>query len=169
MNDDNLIIRPCRDSDVPRADELVARAFQTLRHIYRPTPAALARKKNRTPAPRLLAVDSSPDSSEKILGSVEYELLPDQLSLMALAVHPDARRRGIARSLIRNLQIIAADNNLPRVTLWTITQTGNVPIFERLGFRTLRVTPADLFESDSFPQLTEALMELPIPTNPSPR
>lgn len=166
---DNLLVRHCLDADRPQADELTTLAFQTIRHIYRPTPAAVDLKRSRPPSPRLIAVESTSDGRKKILGSVEYELLPDQLSLMALAVHPEFRRHGIARRLIQKLQHIAAAENIPRLTLWTITQTGNVPLFEHLGFQTLRISPADLFESDLYDTLTEAFMELSIQPERAPR
>jgi GNAT superfamily N-acetyltransferase len=163
---ETIIVRECRDSDRPLADRVTQQAFQTLRHIYRPSPEALLRKQSLPPAPRLIALAQSQTHLEKIVGSVEYEIARNELSLMALAVHPAWTRRGIARLLIRELIAIGTRAGAARLTLWTIVQTGNVPIFERLGFHTLKITPADLFESATDSTLTEAFMELPLFTAP---
>jgi len=164
---DRILVRECCDSDRAEADEVTAKAFETLRRIYRPTREAVEMKRRRPPAPRLIAFhanlrDENLQDEGKIVGSVEYEVLDDQLSMMALAVHPEWRRRGIARLLIAKLQQIGRDHEVSRLTLWTILETGNVPIFERLGFRVVQVEKADLFESDQFEELEEALMVLHI-------
>lgn len=160
-----ILIRECCDSHRAEADEVTAKAFETLRRIYRPTREAVEMKRRRPPARRLIAFqpnqrDENLQDNGPIIGSVEYEVLDDQLSMMALAVHLEWRRRGIARLLIEKLQQIGRDHGVSRLTLWTILETGNVPIFERLGFRVVRVENADLFESDQFEELEEALMEL---------
>ncbi|MCA9097791.1 MAG: GNAT family N-acetyltransferase [Planctomycetaceae bacterium] len=162
---DRILIRECCDSDRAEADAVTAKAFESLRRIYRPTREAIEMKRRRPPAPRLIAIhtnqlDENLQNVGTIIGSVEYEVLEDQLSMMALAVHPEWRRRGIARLLIAKLREIGRDRGVSRLTLWTILETGNVPIFEQLGFRVVQVENADLFESDQFEELEEAFMEL---------
>ena len=162
---DRILIREYCDSDRVEADEVTEKAFESLRQIYRPTREAIEMKRRRPPAPRLIAIhtkqlDENLQNAGMIVGSVEYEVLDDQLSMMALAVHPEWRRRGIARLLIAKLREIGRDRGVSRVTLWTILETGNVPIFEQLGFRVVQVEKADLFESDQFEELEEAFMEL---------
>lgn len=162
---DRILIRECCDSGRAEADEVTEKAFESLRQIYRPTREAIEMKRRRPPAPRLIAIhanqrDENFQNVGTIVGSVEYEVLDDQLSMMALAVHPEWRRRGIARLLITKLREIGRDHGVSRLTLWTIVETGNVLIFEQLGFRVVRVEQADLFESDQFEELEEAFMEL---------
>ena len=44
------------------------------------------------------------------------------------------------------------------MALHTVRETGNVAIFERLGFVVESEEPAALFESDKFPELSEVVM-----------
>jgi hypothetical protein len=55
-----------------------------------------------------------------------------------------------------------------RLSLYTIVETGNVQIFERLGFRVVSTEPACGFEPVSAAEITEAYMEMAIDTGLSP-
>lgn len=150
-----ISVRLARRADLIPARNVSEAAFATLRQTYRPTRKALARKrKSRGDGLRLVA-----EFEGRIVGTVEYEVLADQLCLMGLGVHPESTRRGVATALLKKLQQIAEDSGIRRITLWTVVQTGNVEIFQRLGFRVVSIHPADLFESTRHAKLTEAFME----------
>ena len=66
----------------------------------------------------------------------------DRLHLRRLAVDAAFRRQGITRAFVEHVSERAKDAQLRALSLYTIEQTGNVPIFERLGFRRLQEVPA---------------------------
>ena len=74
--------------------------------------------------------------------------------MVGLFVHEHHRRRGVARALLDALG--------PRLSLFTIRETGNVPIFERLGFAVVREELATEYVSDAHAQLHEVYMERPL-------
>jgi hypothetical protein len=45
------------------------------------------------------------------------------------------------------------------MTLHTVRETGNIAVFERLGFVVESEGPSSLFESETFPGLSEAFMK----------
>src|SRR4029077_1874740 len=88
------------------------------------------------PANRLIAC-----RGERIIATVRYQRQDDRLHLMGLGVHPDFRRQGVARRLIRELTAIARRTGVRALSLYTVTQTGNPAIFQRLGFRIVSEAP----------------------------
>ena len=148
-----IVVRHAREGDERGIAAVSEAGVAALRRIYRPTPDAIARYRKMPALPRLVAlVDNT------IVGTVEYSLGDELLHLMGLYVAPSHRRTGVARALIDELSRIAG--NRP-VTLDTIRQTGNVPIFERLGFAVLHEAPAENVESVSGEPLIDVLLERP--------
>jgi GNAT superfamily N-acetyltransferase len=142
---------PDDELEVAEVDRL---ATATLRAVYRPTAAALEhRATTDANGLRLVAVLAA-----RIVGVVQYRLAGDHLFLSRLGVHPAFRRRGVAAALIRQLEIIGRTGGCIAMVLHTVRETGNVRIFERLGFRVLSEQPTDLFQSDTLPVLSEVVM-----------
>jgi [ribosomal protein S18]-alanine N-acetyltransferase len=74
------------------------------------------------------------------IGFCNFWIVVDEVHVLAIAVHPDYRRRGIAGALlVRAL----ADGRAARCTLATLeVRRGNVPaiaLYERAGFATIAV------------------------------
>src|SRR5262249_8732335 len=111
-----------------------------------------------TPEPQRLVAEED----GRIVGTVCFRVDGDLLRVMGLAVLPLCRHRGIARSLVRCLAGIAEERKCRGLGLYTVRQTGNIPIFERLGFRLIAEGPADYFISVTGQPLTEAYMELDV-------
>lgn len=110
---------------------VVALATDDLRRVYRRAPKA-----DSSPSPgteqevvSLVAVDQG-----TIVGVVEYCRTADSLYIRGLAVHPEKRRSGIGKALVREVEAIASREGKPKVSLSTIKETGNPRIFERLGY-----------------------------------
>jgi ribosomal protein S18 acetylase RimI-like enzyme len=123
-------VRPCRPEDESEAREVDVLATADLRRAYRPTQAALARRASlRAALTRLVAL-----ADTRVVGVVDYWKDGDRLAFLGLGVHPDFRRRGVARALVRDLERIGSDSGCQALGLHTVRQTGNVRIFERLGF-----------------------------------
>jgi ribosomal protein S18 acetylase RimI-like enzyme len=77
-----------------------------------------------------VAVDGS-----VIAGTAEYVIGDDHLYLQGVAVRRDYRGLGVCRSLVTKAEELARNRSLRAVTLCAIEETGNVAIFERLGFQ----------------------------------
>jgi GNAT superfamily N-acetyltransferase len=81
---------------------------------------------------------------------------------MGLAVHEDARPKGVARAPLEHVATIAAKAGTRLLRLSTVAETGNVEVFERLGFRTVSEKEDDLVESDAWEVLTDVTMKRPL-------
>lgn len=80
------------------------------------------------------------------MGVVECIVLEGEVYIQGLAVHPNHRRRGVAKELLRHVAAAAQREGKRVLRLSTIKETGNVPIFERLGFAVVRENIAEHFE-----------------------
>ena len=154
MRNQAIAVRQANESDTDAVAAVTASALQTLRRVYRPTDAAAARREQTAPRRhRLVAhVDG------EVCGTVEYHFEDDRLHLMGLAVSFTHRRNGVARSLLEHLADLAAAAGKKRLSLYSVRQTGNVAIFERMGFRVIREEPAIDLVSDTAAELTEVFM-----------
>ncbi len=151
----NIVIRSAEKADLSAAAEVCRHAFLSLRKIYRPTREARDYKRQISHSlSRLVAVCAG-----RITGTVEYTLEDNVLHFLGLAVHPDCQRKGIGRALIGELETIARGYGLKKITLDTVKETGNVKLFEKLGFHTVKEDEATHFESDRFHRLTNVFME----------
>ena len=147
-------IRQLRPEDEPRAAEVDRLATQDLRKVYRPTDAALRQRTKIASDLRVLVAEID----RQVVGVVRYRIAGTRLSLLGLGVDPAARRRGVASALVHQLECIARDRACTAMALRTVRETGNVPIFERLGFVVESEELTNLFVSERFAQLSEVLM-----------
>jgi len=60
--------------------------------------------------------------------------------------------------LIKELERIARKSACETLALYTVRETGNVKIFDRMGFVVKSEEPSRLFESDRYKLLTEVFM-----------
>jgi ribosomal protein S18 acetylase RimI-like enzyme len=151
-------IREATPADAEEIAVVRASAVATLREIYRPNQKALAHKQAIAETlTRLVAVWNG-----RVIGAAEYSFTADRVHFLSLDVHSDYRRRGVAKQLIAELARIGKSGGATRLSTYTVTQTGNPAIFERLGFRVIYEEPSALFESDRFDPVTESYLERPI-------
>lgn len=125
-------VRASRISDQSAVDNLIRRAFAEHRSVYIPTPEARARASSDAGTfSRVVAADHR---SGAIVGTLMYRVEANRMHVRGLAVDPSRRRQGIASALIESVVAKARLANLRAVSLFTVLESGNVPIFERLGF-----------------------------------
>jgi ribosomal protein S18 acetylase RimI-like enzyme len=85
-------------------------------------------------------------AGSRLLGTVQLELTmpPNQVhraEVLKLLVHPDARRRGIARALMVALEAVARSEHRTLLTLDTWTGSHAESLYRSLGYVTVGVIP----------------------------
>ena len=149
-----MIIRNAGPEDRPRVDEIDRLAVEDLRQVYRPTDAALQLRSHAAPSLGVLVAEID----RLVVGVVQYRVEGTRLWLLGLGVDPAFRRRGAAAALLQRLVRIARDSACTTVALHTVRETGNVAMFERLGFTVESEEFTDLFVSERFGKLSEVVM-----------
>jgi ribosomal-protein-alanine N-acetyltransferase len=103
----------------------------------------------------------------RIAGYINYWLVRDEVHLLNLAVHPEARRRGLGRALLRHLVDFAGTNQCRYLTLEV--RRSNLPaiaLYREVGFRPVGVRPR--YYADDDEDAVVMLMELTEPAAPPP-
>ena len=90
----------------------------------------------------------------RILGTVQLDLAtppnqPHRAEVRKLLVHPDARRRGIARALMLAVEQEARDSQRHLLTLDTVTGGFAEPLYLSLGYVKVGVIPRYAIRPDS--------------------
>jgi GNAT superfamily N-acetyltransferase len=85
-------------------------------------------------------------SDGRIVGTVQLDPAwapnqPHRAEVLKLLVHPDARRRGIARSLMVALEALARDNGWTLLTLDTWTGQAGEQLYRSLGYTAIGSIP----------------------------
>jgi ribosomal protein S18 acetylase RimI-like enzyme len=99
---------------------------------------------------RLLAARSA----SKIVGAVQLDLAtppnqPHRAEVKKLLVHPEARRRGIARSLMEAVEVEARQAQRTLLTLDTVTGGPAEALYTSLGYTVVGVIPGYAWNFDS--------------------
>jgi len=149
------LVRMAKPRDAEAARRVGDEAFATVRSVYHPNSAAYANLSAVAPTlERLVAEDDG-----QVVGTVRFGVSGDCLRVIGLAVLPQFQRRGVARALVHELARVAKAKGCRALALYTVTQTGNVPVFERLGFSLISEGPDEYSDSVTGEPLTEAYME----------
>jgi len=129
---DELEIAPMDPADLDAVDEIERHSFRT------PWPAQVfAEELSREWA----RVDVARQRG-RVVGFVDYWLVHDEIHLLAIATHPDARRRGIGGRLLDHLLELGRARGAALVTLEV--RRSNRPaiaLYERAGFVTVGIRP----------------------------
>ena len=150
-----LSVRVAADTDNAAALRIAQQAFDELRSIYRPKELAM-------PVASPKSVRLVAEADDQIVGTVLYTTESDRLHLRGLAVDSLFRRAGVATALIEYLIELAKTAGLKSLSLYTVKQTGNVTIFDRLGFHIVSEEPAYWAVSGSGIELTDVFMQKPV-------
>ena len=126
-------IRRATKEDGRGADAVERAAFPAAKHT--PGSRAVAPVTARVPQDRVVA-----RAGGKTVGTVRLDFQDDRIHLVRLAVHPAHQRSGVAQQIVRYLADHGQSLRLRALSLYAVRATGNVPIFERLGFR--EITPS---------------------------
>jgi GNAT superfamily N-acetyltransferase len=90
----------------------------------------------------------------RIVGTVQLDLgtppnQPHRAEVRKLLVHPEARRRGIARSLMAAVEAQAHEEHRTLLTLDTVTGSAAEPLYRSLGYVAIGVIPRYAFNFDA--------------------
>jgi ribosomal protein S18 acetylase RimI-like enzyme len=133
--------------------------FTELRAIYYPTKAAEELKGSSTTD----WVSFGYFISEKLVAGIEVNPKEGELSLRSLVVSNDYRRQGVARKLVYGVINSFADIKI--VSLWCVKQTGNVQMFESLGFKVIQEFQSELLEAVDGGKVIEVQLQLSLNTS----
>ncbi|QDU17031.1 putative acetyltransferase [Gimesia maris] len=151
----DILIREATPADAAAATAVFEAAFAPLRSIYQPTGAALASQAERAQVGTQIVAEID----GTIVATVQYDLHDNHIHVIGLAVHPDFQRKGIARQLLDWICIQAKNLGQPAVVLYTIRETGNVPLFEKLEFHITHEETATWCVSETYRELHDVKLE----------
>ncbi|MFD2111221.1 GNAT family N-acetyltransferase [Thiorhodococcus fuscus] len=132
--------------------ELLEAATQDLRRTYQPRASGGRCAVEATGV--LVALNGS-----ALVGTAEYIQKEHHVYLQGIAVHSRYRGQGVCRALVLAAGEIAKRNGLPTLVLCAIEETGNVAIFEKLGFEISSRAIAQNHVSPSGGPVTQVEME----------
>lgn len=92
-------------------------------------------------------------ASDKVLGSAQLIMAtpanqPHRAEVSKVLVHPDTRRQGIARALLRQLETHARDNGKTLLTLDTRTGDMAEPLYQSEGYIAAGIIPGYCLSHD---------------------
>ncbi len=149
-----IVTRLATSNDAEEVQTVTDAAFATVRELYRPKPNAIPTSENANLCKKTIVALVN----GKIVGATCVYRNVAALHVSQLAVVPKFRKRGVARALLQGAVELGIESGAIEVVLNTIQETGNVAIFQRLGFTIQATSEATWCISDRFPILTEITM-----------
>tara|TARA_R110002073_G_scaffold308333_6_gene478250 strand:+ start:2199 stop:2675 length:477 start_codon:yes stop_codon:yes gene_type:complete len=151
----SITIRKATAEDAEAVATVFHAAFAPLRAIYRPNSQTVASQSlHPKDGTRLVT-----ELDQQVVATVQFDSHEGYLHVIGLAVHPHFQQKGIARRLLNWIASHARSTARTAIALETIKETGNVPVFAKLGFRITRERVTNRFESDIYPELHEVKMK----------
>ncbi len=126
---DAIEIREFVENDHEGVRRVANEAHAFLRKFYIWKPGRNRAETDR-PYVRLVATIGS-----IVVGTLTYETHKDHIYFGSLGVLSDYRHHGVARSFVTYLESVAFSIGIFLIQCDTIEETGNVAIFEKLGFQ----------------------------------
>ncbi len=131
-----LAFRRMRESDLPRVMEIERAAFS------HPWSEDLVRRELSHEFSTVLLATEPPAAGEGVLGFAIVWLVHDELHVLNVAVAPEARRRGVARALLAELEGRALDDGAAKATLEVRrSNTPAIELYRSLGYVEVGVRP----------------------------
>ena len=147
-----ITVAPALPEDIAPAKAIAKAAFSELRSVYSPTQAAIANQPKST-AYVVAKI------GQTVVGTLQYFDEGDRIYVFDVAVDMQYRRQGIARNLIDFVSDIACTLAHGIVATRTIKETGNLEVFEKLGFSVVKEETAKWCVSDRYPTLHDVYLE----------
>lgn len=154
----DIVIKKVINYDVSKLEKIVESTSNTLRKTYKPKGEVFGNKPSDFNEDEFVVAEAG----EEIIGSVRIKRVDDRLHLIALGIIEEFRNKGICYSIIRYVLNIAKEDDLRCLSLYTIRETGNVEIFEKMGFSVVFEEITHDFTSDIYQDLHEVYLEYKI-------
>ena len=152
-----ITTRQATPNDAKEVQSVIDAAFATVRDVYQPKPDAVTTSENANLDSKTIVALIN----EEIVGAITVYQDATALHVSQLAVVEKFRKRGVARALMQSANEAAIECGANHLALNTIQETGNVAIFQRLGFIVDTTTEATWCISERFPQLHDVSMNRP--------
>lgn len=98
--------------------------------------------------------------NQMVVTTIQYQAENGILFLFGLSVHEEFRRRGIAREVMKYLIALVKAQKLKLIRFNTMRITGNVEIFQKLGFIVTSEKASVLCEGLNGEQIMDVQMEM---------
>ncbi|WP_104400866.1 GNAT family N-acetyltransferase [Vibrio penaeicida] len=118
--------------------ELQYSCFQALRNVYKPRQITYQSQKNRIGNRQAFGgyVQGT------LAGSLEAQFDGHTVSIQSVAVDHQYRKQGLAGKMIKG--VVGSYASAKRASLWCVEQTGNVSVFEKIGFKVAQRIESDI-------------------------
>jgi GNAT superfamily N-acetyltransferase len=156
-------IRKAEACDIQDALAVHEAAFANHYATYHARPADAAKQAARLrEGVRVVAIEG-----KTVVATAQYADHKNHVHVLGLAVHPRCQNRRIARQLLEWVAETALRLGHTTLVADTIEESGNVPVFEHLGFRAIERTVVDIFESDLHETLHSVKLERRLTKKPA--
>ena len=152
-----IMVRLATPEDAQGYEEAWQSAMDTLRETYRTSKQFLD---DWTPPSDLTRIAAVLDG--RVVGVVQCYVQEERMHIMRFGVRSDFRGKGVGRALIEFVADLARSKGFRCLDVYTIKETGSVPIYEALGFKVLSEEEAKWAESDKYDKLTDVHLERPV-------
>lgn len=115
----------------PDYRQLMDACFQPMRDIYSVEKVELNMEKNNPMVWSRFGIEQQ----NKLVAGVEVRVIDDVLHLKSLAVAKSVRGERLSLHLISSVISRFPTRALNQLSLWCVAETGNVALFEKLGFK----------------------------------
>lgn len=137
-----ITVRLATPDDAPTVHALTQAAFATLAGKIDPPSSAHLETVEAVAAALVAGGGGIAEIDGEPVGAVRFRAESDHLYVGRVAVDPDRRGQGVARALMAFAEARAARDGLPVTRLEVRkTLTGNVAMFERLGYAVVAESP----------------------------
>lgn len=123
-------VRQAEYPDHASRQKIIEAATHELRLVYKPVNKVV-------PNPKLSIGILVVADGDILIGTAEYINNEDNMYIQGIAVHQDYRKKGVCRMLIEEIRELAIKQNYEQLSLCVIEETGNVSVFEKIGFNVI--------------------------------
>ena len=148
-------IRKSLPVDSEEIARIVSLATEVLRKTYHPNSSSgTGAEKSIEKLESLVAIENT-----RVIGVVEYKMEDNFIYFQGLAVDPIFHKQGIARNIIQTLEGAARESDKRILKMATIEETGNVRIFEKIGFNVTSRKVSKCFQTNNCKEVHVVTME----------